>query len=667
MSKASMRDEQIRIENMYLGDYKSLEQMHYEEELGKIIENNEESFQSIYKLFTDKEEAFDIMIKAILILNDRANPMMNKLAKKNAMYCTLDNAITSLLALSIRGISRRPEKLQASCLIIQALNGVLFNIYEEPTRNGDDVMVMLENYMIYPRVPESDIPTYRNSLMAMVTKPREWHQGDTTGGYYKYPFNLILNKGKQDQADLATRHLNVLQSNAWTLSKHATRVNPTAFWEEAMIKKGALPYIAKETAIQKYEFYQKATSYYAGLDDIYLAWNMDFRGRTYSKGYMINSQGDKITKGMLVPKNKQVVTESGYEWLIINIANLFGDDKLLFPERIAKYDLPIEDLRAMAGDADSPIEFMNAVDALEDYNKTGECNSLVYLDASNQALQMYAVLTGDKETAKICNLASGDNIEDAYKDFANLINIAIGRDYLVRNNTKIALMTAMYGKEDITSVIIESKYPSLDLYEATAQVAEDLGFGLEEVKGKIRCVEFDKICINSLQKLAPRAVEMMNAILASHSDTATVIDWKTPNGFGVEFNVQVKTKFDFAFTFSNGYTYQKLNLTAKEYGASDSSRALSPNLIHSLDGWVASEVVNRMHALGKYCTTIFDAFGVHANDAELVKTIYDDIMVEVLNGTILEDIISHIRGYKYNITKGDLSELDIRGSRYSIG
>ena len=74
-----------------------------------------------------------------------------------------------------------------------------------------------------------------------------------------------------------------------------------------------------------------------------------------------------------------------------------------------------------------------------------------------------------------------------------------------------------------------------------------------------------------------------------------------------------------------------------------------------------------MEEKGKYITTIFDAFGVHANDCELVKEIYSDIMVELLHSTVLEDIISQIRGYKYTITKGDLSEFDIRTSRYSLG
>jgi len=660
-----MRNEQHRIEAMYLGDYKSYEQMSYEETLGQIVTDNKESFQGLYKLFSDEDEAFDVMIKAIIILNDRTNPMLIKSKTKNSMSCTLDTAITSLLSLKIKGVSRRQEKYQASCLIIEALNGIVFNIYEELTQRGD-VMVMLENRLSYPPVSDSDIPIYRNSLMAMVSEPRDWKQGDTTGGYLDYPFNLILNKGKQDQPDSATRHLNVLQSNAWTLSPHAIKANPTTFWEQAMIKKGSTEYIAKETAKQKYEFYQKATAYYAEQENIFLAWNMDFRSRSYSKGYMINAQGDKITKGMLTPKNKQKITESGYDWLVINIANLFGDDKLLFKDRITKYDLPTEDLRAMAEDADSPLEFMNAVDALENYRQTGECNSLVYLDASNQALQMYAVLTGDKDTAKICNLASGNKIEDAYKDLAELINKAVGFNYLIRNDTKSALMTAMYGKEDIASVIIEAKYPSDTLEEATIKVANDLGYATATVKDKLRCEEFDRICIASLNKLAPRAMEQMNAILASHNPLATIIKWKTPNSFEIDFNVKVKVPFEFRFVFSNGYAFERAGIV-EEYGASKSSRALSPNIIHSLDGWVASEVVNRMHAKGKWITTIFDAFGVHANDCELVKEIYDDIMVELLHGTILEDIISSIRGYKYTIHKGELSETDIRNSRYSIG
>ena len=660
-----MRNEQNRIEQMYLGDYKSFEQMAYEETLGQIIEDNQQSFQRFYSLFTDEEEAFNVIIQDIIILNDRTNPMLIKSKSKNSMSCTLDTAISSLLSLKIKGVSRRQEKYQASCLIIQSLDGVIFNIIEEITQKND-IMIMLENRLSYPPVKDSDIPIYRNSLMAMVSEPREWHQGDTTGGYLKYPFSLILNRGKQDQIDEATKHLNILQSNAWTLSRHAEKANPTAFWREAMIKKGSTEYIAEETAKQKYEFYQKAVGYYADKENIFLAWNMDFRGRSYSKGYMINAQGDKITKGMLVPKNKQKVTIKGAEWLLINIANLFGDDKLLFQERIAKYNLTVEELRAMTEDAESPIEFANAIDALEDYKKTGTCNSLVYLDASNQALQMYAVLTGDKDTARICNLASGDKIEDAYKDLAKLINIEIGFDYLRRSDTKKALMTAMYGKEDITSVIINAKYPSLPIEEATERVAKDLNLEIEQTDKGMRCTDFDTICIESLNKLAPRAMEQMNAILASHDATATQINWSTPIGFNVEFNVKVKVPYAFRFVFSNDYVFEREGIT-EEYGASQTSRALSPNIIHSLDGWVGAEVVNRMNAKGKYITTIFDAFGVHANDCELVKEIYDDIMVELLNATVLEDIISGTRGYKYTIDKGDVSEFDIRNSRYSIG
>lgn len=660
-----MRNEQLRIEKLYMGDYKSFEQMAYEETLGQIVTDNPQSFQGLFKLFSDEQQAFDVMVKAIIILNDRTNPMLIKSKTKNSMSCTLDTAITSLLALTIKGVSRRQEKFQASCMIIQALHGVVFNIYEELTQFGD-VMVMLENRLSYPPVKESDLPIYRNSLMAMVSEPREWHQGDTTGGYLEYPFNLILNKGKQDQPDTATAGLNILQSNVWTLSRHALKANPTSFWKDAMIKKGSNEYVAIETAKQKYDFYQKAIAYYTKQEEIYLAWNKDFRGRNYSKGYMINAQGDKITKGLLVPQNKQEVTESGRDWLVINIANLFGDDKLLFEDRVTKYDLPIADLRAMVDDAESPLEFMNSVDALEDYNKTGSCNSLVYLDASNQALQMYAVLTGDKATAKICNLASGNNIEDAYKDLAMLINNELNISYLERKHTKKALMTAMYGKEDISSVIIEFKYPMDTLEDATTKVASDLGFSLEVVKGKIRCPQFDRIVMSSLNKLAPRAMEMMNIILASHDPLATIIKWKTLNNFEVEFNVKVKVPYEFSYTFSNEYTFARTGV-AEEYGASESSRALSPNIIHSFDGYVADEMTIRMNAKGKYITTIFDAFGVHANDCELAKEIYADIMIELLHSNALADIISGIRGYEYIITKGDLSELDIRNSRYSIG
>ena len=96
-----MRNEQLRIESMYLGDYKSYEQMAYEETLGQIIEDNKESFQGLYKLFSDEDEAFDIMVKAIIILNDRTNPMLIKSKTRNSMSCTLDTAVTTFSTTAI--------------------------------------------------------------------------------------------------------------------------------------------------------------------------------------------------------------------------------------------------------------------------------------------------------------------------------------------------------------------------------------------------------------------------------------------------------------------------------------------------------------------------------------------------------------------------------------
>jgi len=180
-----------------------------------------------------------------------------------------------------------------------------------------------------------------------------------------------------------------------------------------------------KVANQKLQHQQMMLSTYQDLP-VYLVWNMDFRSRTYSQGYMLNAQGDKMTKGSLVPVNEKVYTERGLYWEVINIANLHGDDKLSFEERFEKYNVSIEELKSRRETAESPLEYANAVESLENARLGKPTSSAVHMDASNQALQLYAVLTGDKQTASLCNLANGTDRADAYQILADGLNEAFG-------------------------------------------------------------------------------------------------------------------------------------------------------------------------------------------------------------------------------------------------
>lgn len=658
----SKLEEQHRIEKLYDRGYMDTIKLYIEENVMPIVENQRENFEEYYEIFKGNEDIADeVLIDSLLMLSDVVNTAIKRTNSGNP-YMPLDKAVTILLAVTSKYASNREGALQASAMILDALDGKLLDIEEEIDKVGNELQ-WIRLYIPIPTLDDSDIPVMTGSLMPMVVPPRDWKANEKHGGYLSDKFKLILNKGDDFQEENAIKHLNTLQQIEWRISPNALKANPVQFWVDSAVKKGTAEGPAFHVAKQKKEFYNKALNYYKE-ETVYLPWNMDFRSRTYAKGYIVNSQGDKITKGTLIPKNSKKFTERGLYWQTVNIANLFGDDKLTFQDRFDKYSKSPDELREAVEEADSPIEYMNAIDSLEEAQLTGSADSLVYMDASNQALQMYAILTGDRRTAEACNLANGNNRADAYAMFSDRINKRLNTDFFTRNHTKWALMTAMYGKMDITSEIFKVMFPGENQTDCHIAVAEQFNLSFDNEEN--RCLEFDAIVNHALEDIAPRAIETMNIILGHHDARAKVIKWKTTNGFKVQFDVKEKMQYDFAYTFKNGYMFS-LAGSYTRYNCSDSSRALAPNVIHSFDGYVASEVVNRMKERGLFITTIFDAFGCHANDVDVMMEIYEDILVELLDSNELSRVLSEITRRKITIEKGDLNETDIRKSVYKLG
>ena len=85
----------------------------------------------------------------------------------------------------------------------------------------------------------------------------------------------------------------------------------------------------------------------------------------------------------------------GVYWTSVDIANHFGLDKKSFTDRIQWVKDNLDNLESFESDADSQYEFSKAVKAIRIYQQGLLPAHMVYLDASNQALQLYAVLTGD--------------------------------------------------------------------------------------------------------------------------------------------------------------------------------------------------------------------------------------------------------------------------------
>ena len=352
------------------------------------------------------------------------------------------------------------------------------------------------------------------------------------------------------------------------------------------------------------------------------------------------------------------LTESGLRYLKIDIANAFGLDKQSYADRIKFVDEhTTNELLAKTIAADSPYEYRNAVNELHDHYCGKTVEHITYLDCTNQALQLYAVLTSCKDTAFLCNISSGNELTDAYGVLAKAMNEITKLDIFDRNNCKKALMTTLYGKMDGESEII--KY----IMENNM-----------ELMPMINIEEFPNQFQQAMRAIAPHAMRAMDVLQSLNCADIDTYYWTMPDGFKVKYDVKSTQKLEISCKTKSGVKF-KFNRDVQVYKGSEFNRGMSPNVIHSVDGYVAREMIRRMtqpcaefnRSYPAFITSIHDAFGTHPNNAEEMTYHYTNIMCELNDSSLLQDIMSQISGkHMLSIKKNTLTNDMIRASIYKL-
>ena len=353
------------------------------------------------------------------------------------------------------------------------------------------------------------------------------------------------------------------------------------------------------------------------------------------------------------------LTESGLRYLKIDIANTFGLDKQSYADRIAFVDTcKISDLFDKVDEADSKYEYRNAIKELYNSQVNGlPVEHITYLDCTNQALQLYAVLTSCKDTAYLCNISSGDELTDAYGELANAMNELTGIDIFDRNNCKKALMTTLYGKMDGESEIIK--------YFLENGIVYDDKITDEELKTTFQ---------TAMRVIAPHAMRAMDVLQSLNHAEIDTYYWTMPDGFKVKYDVKSTQKLDISCKTKSGVKFH-FDRDVQIYKGSEFNRGMSPNVIHSVDGYVAREMIRRMtqpcakfnRNYPAFITSIHDAFGTHPNNAEEMTYHYTNIMCELNESNLLQDIMSQISGKNMlSIKKNTLTNDMIKASIYKL-
>ena len=329
----------------------------------------------------------------------------------------------------------------------------------------------------------------------------------------------------------------------------------------------------------------------------YFVWRYDKRGRMYSEGYNINLQSNEYRKAMISMAHTEKVSPEGMWWLKIAVANAFGQDKLTFKERIKWFNRrKIFDVSK----AEDQILATKMIKAYQDAINGKEINTNMFLDATASGLQISAALSGCEKTAAAVNMIGIDR-EDPYGFVADGMN-----------------------KHDIKTVTRDQcKYPLMThYYNSKERPKQD--FDPDQL------IAFYEVLDGSF----PGAEDVLDSINQCWSDKEIYV-WTLPDGHKAVIRSKVTEGANIPLSGTEFY----YEYTA--YRASGNSRHLAPNIIHSIDGWIAREMVRRCDFPLAH---IHDAFTCHPNHMTEVCDTYRVLLIELCESNLLQSIVREVTG-----------------------
>lgn len=307
---------------------------------------------------------------------------------------------------------------------------------------------------------------------------------------------------------------------------------------------------------------------------------------------------------------------SPMDYLKIDMANSFGEnlDKQLFEERIAWFDAQ-EDLESLVEKAEEPPLFYGALQAYRDAQQGKPIGFPISLDACSSGLQILSVLIGCRKSAKLCGVSPTGKREDAYTTLYGHMLKTLGTDSnIARSDTKDAIMTSLYSSTAIPKQVFgEGK--QLEVFYETMET---------------RCTG---------------AWELNKALQGLWNGDTLSHDWVLPDGYNAV--VPVMGQHTEYVQVMNQPISVELNLNIPQR----QGRSISPNIVHSIDGMMVREIVQRASITSSQKFRVRTALkaasvsGAKTYNGEMVQKLWDLYKASgYLSSRILEYIMPNNGG-----------------------
>lgn len=329
-------------------------------------------------------------------------------------------------------------------------------------------------------------------FLPMICRPKDW-TGVYDGGYlspYIVKNRLIKNPNRDYLKQLNNWNMpevydaiNILQATAWKINTKVLEVYNT-LWKNCRVI-GGLPdrydkpiptfpykdlkkgdYRTEEQAVKIRIWKNEAVALhkaniqsrsvrlltnqilrianqFSQYEKIWFPYQMDFRGRLYPIPALLQPQGNDLAKGLLTFGNgKAINDETTANWLRVHGANVWGEDKCSYEDRvkfikdredeIKKYATePLEEMGWT--EADKPTQFLAFCMEYNAFmeNGYGYISSLpVFMDGTCNGLQHYSALLRDEVAGEAVNLVDSDKPSDIYGVVAKKLEEKLSDDGL---------------------------------------------------------------------------------------------------------------------------------------------------------------------------------------------------------------------------------------------
>lgn len=588
------------------------------------------------------------------------------------------------------------EKLEIGAslidILIKACKKVNFNIIEHDYNSFKDHMVgilrLSDEEGVLDMVTESKLlkkPIFLKDFnMPMMIPPKAWTAYSTGGFYFKkntvvlqkdYPElrQYIKESDKLGKLDLVYESLDYVGSSAFAINNSVFDVFKTYFnskksflgipeavdetveeiQRKAKLMDPAKKKIFLESFYNKYglrlyfsNIMSQAEAFSINGDCFYFPHAIDFRGRAYPMTSGISYMGQDCFRGIIWFWEGKKLGKEGLKWLKIQLANVYGLDKLPNSNKIQVVDEAIELIKDSAQNpifgkgwwkrGDKPWQTLAAcielVKALNCKNPEEFVSHLpVYQDGSCNGLQHYAALGRDKDGGKEVNLIPGTKKEDVYTRVLELVLEKLKKDLngdlrkldfilplVDRQLIKQSVMTSVYGVTRFGMVLQirsrfdeyyenEVKYRKLDIKENLRLTDAQLEF-LKDTHNRHKSAMYvTKLLVSALKDLFKNAklieewlvhvskiinrlidpefiflTKSLNERVERIKKAMVSVIWTTKIGLPVVQPYRLTTKK----TISTPLQKVTLNFNENHLSPVNKVRqrnAIAPNFIHSLD------------------------------------------------------------------------------------